>query len=107
MGLEARHALALLGILPAIHMASLAILFKVFQQPFWGLSRGETVAAMFCASHKTLAFGLPLVNTIFEGNPNMAAYCAPIMFIHPLQLIVGSLLVPKLIEYTKGEKVQK
>jgi sodium/bile acid cotransporter 7 len=99
--------LALLGILPAIHMASLAILFKVFQQPFWGLSRGETVAAMFCASHKTLAFGLPLVNTIFEGNPNMAAYCAPIMFIHPLQLIVGSLLVPKLIEYTKGEEVQK
>jgi solute carrier family 10 (sodium/bile acid cotransporter), member 7 len=103
MGLEFRHAAALLAILPTLHIISLVFLFKMFQQPFWGLSRGETVAAMFCASHKTLAFGLPLVNTIFEGNPNLASYCAPIMFIHPLQLVLGSLLVPRLVRYTTGE----
>jgi solute carrier family 10 (sodium/bile acid cotransporter), member 7 len=107
MGLEFRHAAALLVILPTLHVVSLAVLFKFFQQRFWGLSRGETVAAMFCASHKTLAFGLPLVNTIFEGNPNLAAYCAPIMFIHPLQLVLGSLLVPRLAQYTKGEGKSK
>jgi sodium/bile acid cotransporter 7 len=52
---------------------------------------------------KTLAFGLPLVNTIFEGNANLAAYCAPLMIIHPLQLIVGSLLIPRLEKYTEEE----
>jgi sodium/bile acid cotransporter 7 len=54
---------------------------------------------MFCGSHKGLAFGLPLVNTIFEGNPNLAFYCAPIMFIHPLQLVVGSFVMPRLQQY--------
>lgn len=62
------------------------------------------MAGMFCASQKTLAFGLPLINTIFEGSPNLAAYCAPIMFIHPLQLILGSLLIPRLETYTAAGK---
>lgn len=52
------------------------------------------------ATQKTLAFGLPLIQTVFEGSSNLAAYCAPIMFIHPLQLIVGSLLIPELEQYT-------
>ena len=101
LGLEIHHGIYLLLLLPALHVGSLAVLFKLFEM--MRFPRGDVVAAMFCASHKTLAFGLPLVNTIFEGNPNLAAYCAPIMFIHPLQLILGSLLVPRLSKYTSGE----
>jgi sodium/bile acid cotransporter 7 len=103
LGLAIKHGLVLLAILPTLHLASMGILFKAFSLPFLQLSRSEVVAAMFCASQKTLAFGLPLVNTIFDGNSNLAAYCAPIMFIHPLQLILGSLLLPKLSGYTAGE----
>lgn len=62
------------------------------------------MAGMYCASHKTLAFGLPLVNTFFEGNSNLAAYCAPIMFIHPLQLVLGSLLTGTFADYTADEQ---
>lgn len=97
MGLELRHGLALLVVLPVLHVASLAGLFALFSRLHF--TRGEVIAAMFCASHKTLAFGLPLINTIFEGSPNLAAYCAPIMFLHPIQLVVGSLLVPRLERY--------
>jgi len=103
LGLEVRHGLVLLGILPTLHLGALAVLKKLFELPFWNFSRGEVVAGAFCASHKTLAFGLPLVNTIFEGHPNLAAYCAPIMFIHPLQLVLGSLLIPRFSMYTEGE----
>jgi sodium/bile acid cotransporter 7 len=104
LGLEFRHSLILLALLPTLHLASLGILFKFFSSPFLKLTRQEVVAAMFCSSQKTLAFGLPLVNTIFAGNPNLAAYCAPIMFIHPLQLIVGSFLLPRINLYTEGWK---
>lgn len=95
--------LALLTILPILHLVSLGVVLKLFEQPFMNFSREEVVAGMFCASHKTLAFGLPLVNTIFQGSPNIAAYCAPIMFIHPLQLVIGSLLVPRLQKYTGAD----
>ena len=71
---------------------------KFFSVKALNFSRENAIAATFCTSHKTLAFGLPLLNTIFEGNPNLAAYCAPIMFIHPLQLLLGSVFASKLKE---------
>jgi sodium/bile acid cotransporter 7 len=71
LGLEVKHAVALLTLLPALHAASLASLFFFFRVGLFGFSPGEAVAATFCSAHKTLAFGLPLINTIFEGNPNL------------------------------------
>jgi len=134
--LEVKHAVALLTLLPAIHAASLTTLFSFFRMNLFGFSPGESIAATFCAAHKTLAFGLPLINTIFEGNPHLgrrfsfshhfgyffkllfayplsnyffllsglkASYCAPIMFMHPLQLVIGSLLLPCFSEQKKKQ----
>lgn len=102
MGLDFKHTLVLLTLLPSLHLGSMGILFKVFSLPFFKLSRPEIVAAIFCASQKTLAFGLPLINTIFEGNQNLASFVAPLMFIHPLQMTLGSLLLPRLTKYTSS-----
>ena len=101
LGLNVRSSLGLLVVLPLMHVLSLAGVFVLFSSlvPQY-FNRGQVVAAMFAASQKTLAFGLPLINTVFGGNANLAAYCAPLMFVHPLQLIIGSLLVPRLQRYT-------
>jgi len=88
----------LLGLLTTLHLGSFKLLMKFFSSKTLNFSRKDAIAATFCTSHKTLAFGLPLLNTIFEGNPNLAAYCAPVMFIHPLQLLLGSVLASKLKE---------
>ncbi|KAL3929897.1 MAG: hypothetical protein SGBAC_012003, partial [Bacillariaceae sp.] len=103
LGLQFHHTLILLTLLPVLHLGSLGILFKFFSTTALGFSRDETVAAIFCASQKTLAFGLPLINTIFEGNPNLASFVAPLMFIHPLQMTLGSILVPRITKYTSGD----
>ena len=102
LGIDLSHGLILLIMLSALHSLSLYafnVFFKVLKFP-----KEEVTAASFCASHKTLAFGLPLVNTIFEGNPNLAAYCAPIMFIHPLQLVLGSIFASRFESYTSKDK---
>lgn len=93
----------MLILVPALHAGSMAAIFNIFDNPRFGLSHGEVVAAMFCASQKTLAFGLPLINTVFEGSLDLAVYCAPIMAIHPFQLLLGSFLVPRLSRYTSQD----
>ncbi|KAL7462659.1 hypothetical protein ACHAXS_003036 [Conticribra weissflogii] len=103
LGLDLRHGIALLTLLPLMHIASLASLFSIFKWTPFKFSRRDAVAATFCSAQKTLAFGLPLIQTIFEGNPNLAAYCSPIMFMHPLQLIIGSLTVPYFSKFTEEE----
>eukprot|EP00549_Striatella_unipunctata_P023719 CAMPEP_0118687668 /NCGR_PEP_ID=MMETSP0800-20121206/8508_1 /TAXON_ID=210618 ORGANISM="Striatella unipunctata, Strain CCMP2910" /NCGR_SAMPLE_ID=MMETSP0800 /ASSEMBLY_ACC=CAM_ASM_000638 /LENGTH=317 /DNA_ID=CAMNT_0006584873 /DNA_START=324 /DNA_END=1277 /DNA_ORIENTATION=+ len=103
LGISIQHGLFLFGLLSVLHVGALFGLIPFFS--LFNYSRPQAVAGAFCASQKTLAFGLPLVNTIFEGNPNMAAYCAPIMFIHPLELLLGSLFVPKISKYVEeGDK---
>jgi sodium/bile acid cotransporter 7 len=102
IGIEVTHGFILLFMLSSLHIGSLLFLFKFFGAKFLNLSKGDVIAAAFTTSHKTLAAGLPLVNTIFEGNPNLAAYCAPIMFIHPLQLIIGSIFAEKLAKEGEG-----
>jgi sodium/bile acid cotransporter 7 len=103
LGIGLKESLFLLVVLPLLHISMLATFFKFFSLPALQFTRGDRIAAMFCASQKTLAFGLPLVNTIFQGNPNLAAFCAPIMFIHPLQMTMGSLLLPAIQKYTEGK----
>ena len=101
IGIEFSHGVVLLGLLASLHLGSFKFLYKLFSAKGLNLSREDVIAATFCTSHKTLAFGLPLLNTIFEGNPNLAAYCAPVMFIHPLQLLIGSVLASKLNDEEK------
>lgn len=104
LGMSFRDGIALLTILPIIHLIALAGTFGFFSWPVLEFTRGDVVAAMFCASQKTLAFGLPIVQTIFEGNANVAIYSAPLMIIHPIQLMIGSILVPRFERYIKSEK---
>lgn len=101
LGLDLSHAVFLMILLPLLHFGSLLSLFSVFKSKLFNNTPGEAVAATFCGAHKTLAFGLPLINTIFEGNPNLASYCAPIMIMHPLQLVIGSLMVPYFTKFTE------
>ena len=103
IGIEVSHGFVLLFLLSGLHIGSMNILYKFFGSKFMNLSKGDVIAATYATSHKTLAAGLPLVNTIFEGNPNLAAYCAPIMFIHPLQLLIGSIFAEKYAADMKDE----
>jgi solute carrier family 10 (sodium/bile acid cotransporter), member 7 len=106
IGMGVRDGIILLVLLPMVHVLVLAGTWFVASalqlQPWLHWTRGEIVAAMFCSSQKTLAFGLPIIQTIFAGHANLAMYCAPLMILHPLQLIIGSLLVPTLERYVNN-----
>ena len=64
-------------------------------------SREDVVCALYMGSHKTLAFGLPLISTTFEGDPNLASYVLPLVIYHPLQIFASSLLARPLARYEK------
>ena len=95
LGVSGSDLAALLVGLPFLHVAILRLCLKVGRTQF---PEREATAFAFCASHKTLAFGLPLIRTLFEGSPDLAYYCAPIMVLHPAQLFIGSLFAPGLKE---------
>ena len=56
------------------------------------LDRADKIAASFCAPQKTLASGVPMAKVIFGSTPGLGLILLPIMFYHPLQLIVCGML---------------
>lgn len=55
------------------------------------LSEEDRIAAYFCSVKKTLAMGVPLAMLIFGQRSDLSLILLPIMFYHPMQLLVNGL----------------
>ena len=52
----------------------------------------DLIAVYFCSMKKTLAMGVPLAMLIFGASSDISLILLPIMFYHPLQLLVNGVL---------------
>ena len=48
--------------------------------------------------------GIPLITATYETSEKLALYTLPILVWHPTQLILGSLLAPRLSDWVEREK---
>jgi len=64
-------------------------------------NHADRVAAVFCASKKSLAAGVPMAALIFGDHPALGLILLPIMIYHPLQLVVCSIMAET---YLAGHK---
>jgi sodium/bile acid cotransporter 7 len=92
---------SLLVAMPLLHLALFGGAFALARAA--RLSPRDTIATAFAASHKTLAMGIPLLSTVFAGQPTLALLCAPLLVLHPIQLAIGGLVVPVLRRYGRSE----
>jgi sodium/bile acid cotransporter 7 len=79
-------------------LIAVVILFTVISGLVWSvcrmlrLNREDLIAAYFCSVKKTLAMGVPLAMLIFGKRADLSLILLPIMFYHPLQLLVNGIL---------------
>lgn len=52
----------------------------------------------------SVALGVPLINAIYETDPNLGSYTLPLLIWHPMQLVIGSFLAPRLLAFVQREK---
>jgi len=67
-------------------------------------SRPDRISILFCATHKTVAMGIPLLNTMFEGNNDLGIYVIPLLLYHPMQLFLGSLFIGRLSKWAELDR---
>ena len=93
-GLPASSVGLLAVLLGSMHLVCLATAWQLARTI--GLQARDCVSFAMCSTHKTLALGLPLFKIIFQGRPDLAVLLTPLILQHPLQLILGSMLAPRL-----------
>lgn len=62
------------------------------------------VMGVFGCTMKTVALGIPLINSIYENDPNMGLYALPLLIWHPMQLVIGTIMTPRLVPYIETEE---
>ena len=77
-----------------------AILFIVLRLSKWVAQRAhfnteDEITAVFCASKKTLASGVPMAKLLFGAHPALGVIVLPIMFYHQIQLFTCSILAQR------------
>lgn len=58
----------------------------------WGFTREDSIAAMFCASKKSMATGVPMAQLMFGHSPLLGMIVLPLLLYHTLQLILAGVL---------------
>jgi len=93
------------GVPPATLAGLLAFVAGLHASHLWlawqlgglaGLRAKQRITLTLTATQKTLALGMPLLGVVFAGRPDLGLLCTPLLLQHPLQLLVGSLLSPRL-----------
>mmetsp|Transcript_13929 Transcript_13929/g.38517 ORF Transcript_13929/g.38517 Transcript_13929/m.38517 type:complete len:418 (+) Transcript_13929:192-1445(+) len=64
------------------------------------------VMGLYGCTHKTVAMGVPLINAIYEDNSAIGLYTLPLLIWHPMQLVIGTFLAPRLAAYVEREKLR-
>lgn len=62
------------------------------------------VMGLFGCTHKSVAVGIPLINAIYEKSPLVGYYTLPLLIWHPMQLVIGSFLAPRLATFVEQEE---
>jgi len=56
------------------------------------------VMGLYGCTQKSVAMGVPLIHAIYEHDPKVGLYTLPLLIWHPLQLIIGSAIAPRLAD---------
>lgn len=58
---------------------------------------------IYTCLHLRFTVGVPLIGAIYGDNPSVGLYTLPLIIWHPLQLLIGSSLVPRLSAFVESE----
>ena len=64
------------------------------------------VCGFFICTQKTISMGIPVINALYEESPSVGLYTLPLLIWHPMQLLIGTFLVPKLESYVRRELIR-
>ncbi len=95
MGTLAASEILITGVLILlIQISFISLIFLVSSNAKLGYTPSDIVALLFCATHKSLTLGMPMLKIIYAGDKYLPLISIPLLLYHPTQILLGGFLVP-------------
>lgn len=86
-------------IIVLMQISLLSITFFLSTRARFGFTPKDTVAIIFCATHKSLTLGIPMLKIIYNGSDHLSLLSIPLLCYHPTQILLGGCLVPSVTNW--------
>lgn len=101
----------ILFIIVSIQLSFMLLTFIFSTRNNSGFTPADTVAIIFCSTHKSLTLGIPMLKIVFAGHEHLSLITVPLLIYHPAQILLGSVLVPTIkswmVSRQKGVKLTR
>ncbi|XP_045408041.1 sodium/bile acid cotransporter 7 isoform X1 [Lemur catta] len=101
----------ILVIIFSIQLSFMLLTFIFSTRNNSGFTPADTVAIIFCSTHKSLTLGIPMLKIVFAGHEHLSLISVPLLIYHPVQILLGSVLVPTIkswmVSRQKGVKLTR
>lgn len=101
----------ILFIIVSIQLSFMLLTFIFSTRNNSGFTPADTVAIIFCSTHKSLTLGIPMLKIVFAGHDHLSLISVPLLIYHPAQILLGSVLVPTIkswmVSRQKGVKLTR
>lgn len=101
----------ILFIIVSIQLSFMLLTFVFSTRNNSGFTPADTVAIIFCSTHKSLTLGIPMLKIVFAGHEHLSLISLPLLIYHPAQILLGSVLVPTIkswmVSRQKGVKLTR
>ncbi|XP_012515480.1 PREDICTED: sodium/bile acid cotransporter 7 isoform X1 [Propithecus coquereli] len=101
----------ILFIIVSIQLSFMLLTFIFSTRNNSGFTPADTVAIIFCSTHKSLTLGIPMLKIVFTGHDHLSLISVPLLIYHPAQILLGSVLVPTIkswmVSRQKGVKLTR
>ncbi|XP_062901108.1 sodium/bile acid cotransporter 7 isoform X1 [Mobula hypostoma] len=77
----------------SLQLSFMFLTFFITTRKKSGFTPADTVAIMFCSTHKSLTLGIPMLKIVFSGYEHLSLISVPLLIYHPTQILLGGLLV--------------
>uniref|UniRef100_A0A671PBQ3 Sodium/bile acid cotransporter n=1 Tax=Sinocyclocheilus anshuiensis TaxID=1608454 RepID=A0A671PBQ3_9TELE len=91
----------------SIQLSFMALIFFMSTRKSSGFTAADSIAIMFCATHKSLTLGIPMLKIVFEGYEHLSLISVPLLIYHPAQILLGSILLPSIKTWMSGRQKVK
>ncbi|XP_068164253.1 sodium/bile acid cotransporter 7 isoform X2 [Antennarius striatus] len=102
--LDPTSLLLVILIIFSIQVSFMLLTFAVSTRSGSGFSPADTVAIMFCSTHKSLTLGIPMLKIVFAGYEQLSLISVPLLIYHPAQILLGSVLVPSIQSWMTAQQ---
>lgn len=94
--LDPTSLLFIVLIIFSIQISFMLLTFTFSTRSNSSFSPADTVAIVFCSTHKSLTLGIPMLKIVFAGFEHLSLISVPLLIYHPAQILLGSVLVPSI-----------